>query len=61
LLQILNKTEIDIKAGLTIEEVKALFIYFKLKMRVFDEFMNLIDSYDPEIQNFHNNTFLLFI
>jgi hypothetical protein len=57
LLQILNKNEIDIKAGLTIEEVKVLFKHFKLKMRVFDEFMNLIDSYDPEIKNFNNIPF----
>ena len=54
ILKVLGRTEEDIKEGLTIEEVLPFFQKYKLKLRVYDVFYNLIYKYDPETPNFNN-------
>ncbi len=49
ILEVLGRTEADIKDGLTIEEVLPFFHRYKLKLRVHDVFYNLIFKYDPDI------------
>ncbi|MFM7985184.1 MAG: hypothetical protein ACKPKO_38290, partial [Candidatus Fonsibacter sp.] len=52
ILEVLGKTEENIKKGLTIKEVLPLFEKkYKLKLRVYDVFCNLIHKYDPEVPN----------
>jgi hypothetical protein len=57
ILEVLGRTEEDIKDGLTIEEVLPFFEKYKLKLRVFDIFYNCIYKYDPEVPNFNNRPF----
>jgi len=57
ILNILGRTEEDIKDGLTINEVLPFFQTYKLKLRVFDVFYNLIFKYEPEVPNFNNRPF----
>ena len=54
ILSILGKNETDIKDGLTIHEILPFFQKYKLKLRVYDVFYNLIFRYDPETPNFNN-------
>jgi len=54
ILQVLGRTEEDIKDGLTIDEVLPFFQKYKLKLRVYDVFYNLIFKYDPDTPNFNN-------
>ena len=54
---LLGRTEEDIKDGLTIKEVLPFFEKYKLKLRVYDVFYNLIHKYDPEAPNFNNRPF----
>lgn len=54
ILQVLGKTEGDIKDGLTIQEILPFFQKYKLKLRVYDVFYNLIARHDPETPNFNN-------
>ena len=54
ILDILGKTEENIKQGLTINEVVPFFEKFKLKLRVYDIFKNLVFRYDPPIDHRHN-------
>ena len=54
ILKLLGRTEEDIKDGLTIEEVLPFFQKYKLKLRVYDVFYNLIFKYDPEVLNNNN-------
>ena len=39
--------------GLTIDEVLPFFVKYKLKLRVYDLYYNLIHKHDPEVPNFH--------
>ncbi len=57
ILEVLGRTEEDIKEGLTVEEVLPFFQKYKLKLRVFDVFYNLIYRYDPEVPNFNHRAF----
>ena len=54
ILELLGRTEEDIKEGLTIDEVLPFFVQYKLKLRVYDLYYNLIHRQDPEVPNFHN-------
>ncbi len=54
ILRLLGKTEENIKDGLTIQEALPFFEKYKLKLRVFDVFNNLIFKHDPVVPNFHN-------
>ncbi|MFM7984641.1 MAG: hypothetical protein ACKPKO_35490, partial [Candidatus Fonsibacter sp.] len=52
ILEVLGKTEENIKEGLTIKEVLPFFLKkYKLKLSVYDVFYNLIHKYDPEVPN----------
>ena len=53
-LDVLGKTEENIKEGLTIQEILPFFEKYKLKLRVFDIFNNLVFKHDPAVPNFHN-------
>ena len=57
ILEVLGRTEANIKEGLTIKEVLPFFEKFKLKLRVYDVFYNLIHKYDPEVPNFNHRPF----
>jgi hypothetical protein len=54
LLEILGKTEDNIKEGLTVEEVLPFFVKYKLKLRVFDMFYKPLFTYDPPNGNRDN-------
>ena len=54
ILEVLGRTEADIQDGLSIEEVLPFFQKYKLKLRVYDVFYNLIFKYNPEVPNFNN-------
>ena len=54
ILQILGKTEENVKDGLTIQEVVPFFEKFKLKLRVYDIFRNLVFKYDPPVDSRNN-------
>ena len=49
ILQVMGRTEADIQDGLSIEEVLPFFQKYKLKLRVYDVFYNLIFKYNPEV------------
>ena len=53
ILELLGRTEENIKEGLTVDEVKPFFEKYKLKLRVYDIYYNQIYKYDPEVPNFH--------
>ena len=53
ILSTINKTEENIKDGLTIEEVLPFFVKYKLRLRVFDMMYKLIFRYDPPTSNRH--------
>ena len=57
ILEVLGRTEEDIKDGLTINEVLPFFNKYKLKLRVYDVFYNLIHRYDPEVPDFNHRPF----
>ena len=59
ILEVLGRTEEDIKDGLTINEVLPFFEKYKLKLRVYDVFYNLIHRYDPQVPNFNHRPILL--
>ena len=54
ILEVLGRTEADIQDGLSIEEVLPFFQKYKLKLRVYDVFYNLIFKDSPEVPNFNN-------
>ncbi len=54
ILEVLGRTEADIQDGLSIEEVLPFFKKYKLKLRVYDVFYNLIYKYDPDAPSFNN-------
>ncbi len=54
ILEVLGRTEADIQDGLSIEEVLPFFQKYKLKLRVYDVFYNLIFKYNPDVPNFNN-------
>ena len=51
ILKLINRTESSIKKGLTIEETLPFFERYKLKLRVYDVFYQLIFKYDPDVEN----------
>ena len=48
ILQIISKTEDNIKDGLSIEDMLPFFKKYSLSVRIFDAFYKLIFKYDPE-------------
>jgi hypothetical protein len=54
ILQIIDKTEDNIKDGLSIEDVLPFFQHFRLQLRVYDQFYKTVFTYDPPIRNHHN-------
>ena len=56
ILELLGRTEEDIKEGLTMDEVKPFFEKYKLKLRVYDIFYNQIYKYDPEAVSYTHLT-----
>ncbi len=54
ILEVLGRTEADIQDGLTIDEVLPSFKKYKLKLRVYDVFYNMIFKYEPDTPNFNN-------
>ena len=58
-MEVLGRTEDDIRDGLTIEEVLPFFQKYKLKLRVYDVFYNLIFKHDPDTPNFNNPALFL--
>ncbi|MFM7978307.1 MAG: hypothetical protein ACKPKO_03245, partial [Candidatus Fonsibacter sp.] len=57
ILEVLGRTEDKIKEVLTIKEVLPFFKKYKLKLRVYDVFYNLIHKYDPDVPNFNHRPF----
>ena len=53
ILEIIGRTEEDVKNGISIEDIMPFFIKFNLKLRVYDRFMREIHRYDPP--RFDNN------
>ena len=51
ILKLIGRTESTIKKGLTIEEILPFFERYKLKLRVYDVFYQLIFKYDPDVEN----------
>jgi predicted DNA-binding protein YlxM (UPF0122 family) len=51
ILEILGKTEENIKDGVTIKEVVPFFEKFKLRLKVYDIFTNLVFKYEPPVPN----------
>jgi len=49
ILEIIDRTEDNIKEGLTFEDVIPFFIKYKLRLTVFDMFYKLIFSYKPVV------------
>ena len=54
ILQVLGRTEEDIKIGLTVDDVLPFFIKYKLRLRVFNVFYQRIFRYDPPVENSNN-------
>jgi len=54
ILQVLDRTEDNIKHGLTIDDVLPFFVKYKLRLRVFNIFYKRIFRYDPPVYNGHN-------
>ncbi|MFM7986888.1 MAG: hypothetical protein ACKPKO_47000 [Candidatus Fonsibacter sp.] len=54
ILELLGKTEENIKEGLSKSDILPFFIKYRLQLRVFDSFYKLIYQYDPPIRNHHN-------
>ena len=50
----LDRTEDNIKHGLTIDDVLPFFVKYKLRLRVFNIFYKRIFRYDPPVYNGHN-------
>ena len=57
ILQIIGKTEDNIKEGLTVMDMQPFFEKYRLQARVYDIFNKLIYKYDPLVRN-HNNKIL---
>ena len=55
ILSTINKTEDNIKDGLTIDDILPFFVKYKLRLRVFDMFYKLIFRYDPPVSNRNNS------
>ena len=54
ILQVLDRTEDNIKQGLTIDDVLPFFVKYKLRLRVFNVFYKRIFRYDPPVENSNN-------
>ena len=54
ILDVLGRTEDNLKDGLRIEDVVPFFDKYKLKLRVYDRFYRKIFTYDPVVPNFNN-------
>ena len=54
ILEVLGRTEDNIKQGLTVDDVLPFFVKDKLMLRVFDVFYKLIFKYDPPVENNNN-------
>jgi hypothetical protein len=53
ILEIINKTEDDIKNGLSVNEMMPFFEHFSIPLRVYDCMGVCIHRYDPEKRNHH--------
>ena len=56
ILEIIGKTEDDIKEGLSINDVLPFFQKYRLQLKVFDRTYKLIFKYAPELENHNNKT-----
>jgi hypothetical protein len=54
ILEIIGKTEDNVKEGISINDILPFFEKFRLQVRVFDQFYKLVFKYDPPIRNPHN-------
>ena len=54
ILEVLDRTEDNIKQELTVDHVLPFFVKYKLMLRVFDVFYKLIFKYDPPVWNSNN-------
>ena len=54
ILEIIGKTEDNVKEGIFINDILPVFEKFRLQVRVFDQFYKLVFKYDPLIRNPHN-------
>ena len=53
ILEIINKTEDDVKNGLSVNEMMPFFEHFSIPLRVYDCMGECIVRYDPEKRNHH--------
>jgi hypothetical protein len=60
ILNVLNRTEDNIKEGLSVEDILPFFIKYKLRLRVFDMFYKLIFKYDPPLLTSNNYSSILY-
>ena len=54
ILEIICKTEENVKEGISIEDIKPFFIKCRLKLRVYNKFFKLVDRHDPPSDSCNN-------
>ena len=54
ILEVLGRTEDNVRQGLTVDDVLPFFVKYKLRLRVFDVFYKPIFKYDPLVENSNN-------
>jgi len=54
ILEIIGKTEENVKEGISIHDMLPFFEKFRLQVKVFDQFYKLVFTYYPPIRNHHN-------
>ena len=57
ILEIIGKTEENVKEGITWKEILPFFVKYDIKARIFDQYMKLKHYYDPPKENHHNYAF----
>jgi len=57
ILELIGRTETDVRDGITMHEMLPFFQKFKLKVRLYDIFCTLIFRYDPEPEDRNNKPF----
>ena len=54
ILDIIGKTEDNIKEGISINDISLFLEKFRLQIRIYDQFYKMVFQYDPLIRNPHN-------
>ena len=54
ILKTINKTEDNVKDGISIEDIVPFFAKHRLQLRVFDQFYHEVFKYEPAQRNHHN-------